>query len=60
MSTKRLVEFDSASSMFFLLLMITSSSMEVGLKAQNVIQIFRVTHGITFNTFKAKIFFRCP
>jgi hypothetical protein len=60
MSSERLAKFDSASSMFFLLLMITSSSVEVGLKAQNVIQIFRAPHGITFNTFKAKIFFRCP
>jgi hypothetical protein len=27
---------------------------EVGLRAQNAIQIFRVPHGIIFNTFKVK------
>jgi hypothetical protein len=35
--------------------MITSSSAEVGLKAQNAIQISKALLGITYNTFKAKI-----
>jgi hypothetical protein len=44
-----------ASNMFFLLLMVTSSSMEVGLKAQNATQISMAPPDITCNTFKAKI-----
>jgi hypothetical protein len=44
-----------ASSTLFLLLMVTSSSMEVGLKVQNATQISRASPGITYNTFKAKI-----
>ncbi len=52
---ERLAQFDSPSNTFFLLLMVTSSSTEVGLKAQNATQISRAPPGITCNTFKAKI-----
>jgi hypothetical protein len=45
----------STSSTLFLLLMVTSSSTVVGLKAQNATQISRASLGITCNTFKAKI-----
>jgi len=39
--SERLAQLDSASNMLFRLLMVTSSSMEVGLKAQNATQISR-------------------
>jgi hypothetical protein len=55
-SFERLAKFDLASSTFSLLLMIISSSMEVGLKVQNAIQIFRAPHDINYNTLKIKIF----
>jgi hypothetical protein len=45
----------STFSTLFLLLMVTSSSAEVGLKTQNATQISRASLGITCNTFKAKI-----
>jgi hypothetical protein len=51
----RLAQFDLASNMLFLLLMVTSSSAEVGLKAPNATQISKAPLGITYNTFKAKI-----